>query len=111
MPYQRQTGFAGGLNTRLPSHQLPEGVTANLINAEIDNGEIRTLKGFGGIGGGDDIFYEKGETWVNANGFDQVTLNQIILESNTTVTVNNTWKAANAATDKISTPLLSLIHI
>ena len=85
MPYERQSGFSGGLNTRLPAHQLPEQTVVSLTNAEIDNGEIRTIKGFGGIGGGKSFYYEKGDTWVNTSGFDAASYNQLIVPENTEV--------------------------
>ena len=114
MPYERQSGFSGGLNTRLPAHQLPEQTVVSLTNAEIDNGEIRTIKGFGGIGGGKSFYYEKGDTWVNTSGFDAASYNQLIVPENTEVLGTasgsaysfNTSPSISASAAKVVTPVV-----
>jgi hypothetical protein len=68
MPQETQNNFSGGLNTRYPSHLIPENQATELTDVDLSYGDLRGDYGMA-AGGFQEYYYEEGDTWVDSGGF------------------------------------------
>ena len=68
MPQETQNNFSGGLNTRYPSHLIPENQATELTDVDLSYGDLRGDYGMA-PGGFQEYYYEEGNTWVDSGGF------------------------------------------
>lgn len=68
MPQETQNNFSGGLNTRYPSHLIPENQATELTDVDLSYGDLRGDYGMA-TDGQQEYYYEEGGTWVSSDGF------------------------------------------
>ena len=95
---QSQGNFGGGINTLLPRHQLPEGASVDVVDAEVFDGTAQPTKTFGGEGGGETYFYEAGSNWISTSGFADNTQQQLVVDSTTGNKTSTDYVTSNAVT-------------